>query len=53
MHAFMPAVLLRVAGLDVLDLDAEPEPPDGEFGEVEEGIRTGEGNAVIGADYLR
>ena len=50
MHALMAAVLLRMAGLDALDFDAEPEPPDGELGEVEERIRTGEGNAVIGAD---
>src|ERR1700730_8232728 len=52
MHALMAAVLLRAAWFDALDLDAEPEPPDGELGEVEEGIRTGEGNAVIGADGL-
>ena len=42
--------VLRMAGLDALDLDAEPEPPDGELGEVEERIGTGQGNAVIGAD---
>jgi len=52
MHALVAAVLLRMAGLDALDLDAQPEPPDGELGEVEEGIRTGEGNAVIGTDGL-
>src|SRR5262249_20815115 len=52
MHAFMAAVLLRVTGLDALDLDAEPEPPDRELGEVEEGIRTGEGDAIVGADGL-
>ena len=51
-HALVAAVLLRVSGLDALDLYAEPEPPDGELGEVEEGIRTCEGNAVIGADGL-
>jgi hypothetical protein len=50
MHAIMAAVLLRVAGLDALDLDAEPQPLDGKLGEVEEGIRTGEGDAVVGAD---
>ena len=52
MHALMPAVLLRVAGLDALDLDAEPEPPDRQLGEIEQGIRTGERHAVIGADGL-
>jgi hypothetical protein len=49
MHAFMAAVLLRVTGLDSLDLDTEPEPPDRELGEIES-IRTGEGDAVIGSD---
>jgi hypothetical protein len=52
MHALMAAVLLRVTGLDALDRDAQPEPPDGELGEVEEGIGTGKGNAVIGANGL-
>jgi len=39
--------------LDALDRDAEPEPPDGELGQVEEGVGAGEGNAVVGADGLR
>ena len=46
----MPAVLLRVAWFDALYGDAEAQPPDGELGEVEEGIGAGEGHAVIGAD---
>ena len=52
MHTLVPSVLLRMARLDALDRDAEPEPPDREFGEVEEGIRTSKGNAVIGANGL-
>src|SRR6267142_3959266 len=53
MHALVPAVLLRVAGLDALDGDAEPQPPHRELGEAEEGTRTGEGDAVVGADRTR
>jgi hypothetical protein len=30
----------------------EPQPPDGELGEIEQGIRTSEGNAVIGAEGI-
>ncbi len=33
MHALVPAVLLRMAGLDPLDLNAEAEPPHGELAE--------------------
>ncbi len=49
-HALVAAVLLGVAGLDALDGDAEAEPPDGQLGQVEQGIRTGERHPVIGAD---
>ena len=35
-----------------LDGDAEPEPPHREPGEVEQGIRAGERDAVVGADGL-
>ena len=30
-HALMPAVLLRMAGANALDLNPQPEPPDGQF----------------------
>ena len=52
MHALVAAILLRVARLDPLDLDAEAEPPDRKLGEVEQGIGTCEGNAIVGADDL-
>jgi hypothetical protein len=35
MHALVAAVLLGTAGLDALDGNAKPEPPDRELGEVE------------------
>src|SRR5262249_56829659 len=52
MHALVAAVLRRMAWLDGLDLDAEPQPPDRELGEVEEGVRAGKRHAIIGADGL-
>src|ERR1700747_309064 len=53
MHTLMPAVLLRMAGLDPLDLDAEPEPPDRQPAQSEQRIGTGKGNAVVGANGPR
>lgn len=53
MHTLMPAILLRVTRLDAFDSDAEPEPPHRELGEIEQGIRRGEGQAVVGADGER
>lgn len=52
-HAFVAAVLLGVSWLDALDGDAEPEPPDGELGEVEEPVGAAEGHAIIGPDGER
>jgi hypothetical protein len=51
-HALVTAVLLGAAWFDALDVDAEAQPPDGELGEVEEGVWAGEGNAVIEADGI-
>src|SRR5689334_14529833 len=53
MHPLMASILLRMAGLDALDLDAEPQPPDGELRKVEEPVGAGEGDAVVGADCAR
>jgi hypothetical protein len=53
MHALVTPVLLGISRLDPLDGDAESQPPDREFGEVEQGIRAGEGHAVVGSDSLR
>src|SRR5216684_6727363 len=52
MHALVAAVVLRVARLDALDGDAEAKPSQREFGEIEEGVRTGERHAIVGPDRL-
>ena len=46
----MAAVLLRMAGLDALDGDAQPQPPDREAGEIVEAVGTGERQPVVAAD---
>ncbi len=52
MHALVAAVLLRLTGLDALDGDPEPEPPDGEPGDIEEAVGAGKRHAVVGPDRL-
>src|SRR5467141_2421380 len=49
-HAFMPAILLWMTGLDAFDGDAQSQPPDRELGEVEQRVGRGEGHAVVRAD---
>ena len=49
----LSAVLLWLAWLDALGLDAEAEPPDGELGEVIVAVGAGEGDAVVGRDSIR
>src|SRR5713226_3376247 len=53
MHAFMAAVLLRMARLDALDANAQPEPPDRELAQVEQGVGGSEWNAIIAANVGR
>lgn len=49
----MTSVLLRVARLDAFDCNTKSEPPHRELGEVEQGVGTGEGHAVVGANGER
>ena len=51
-HALMAAVLLRAAWFDALNVDAEAEPPDGELGEIEQGVWASEGYSVVGSYCL-
>src|ERR1700719_947848 len=53
MHALMPTVLLRMTRLDAFDGDAQTQPPDGEFGEVEQRVGGGEGNSIVRTDAVR
>jgi hypothetical protein len=53
MHALVASVLLRMARLDALDLNAEPEPPHRKLRKVEQGIRADKGNGSVGADGIR
>src|SRR5713226_3639125 len=53
MHALMAAILLGMARADTFNADPEPEPPDRQFAQVEQGVRGSEGNAVIAADVGR
>src|SRR5260370_12494404 len=53
MNASMAAVLLRMARLDSLDGNAEPQPPNSESAQVEETIGRGEEHAIVGTNGLR
>ncbi len=45
--------MLGMAGLDALDRNAEPEPPDAVLEEIEQAVGAGEGQAVAGAGGAR
>jgi hypothetical protein len=53
MHALMAAVLLGMARPDPFNANTQPEPPDREFAQVEQGVGGSERNAVITADVAR
>jgi len=46
-HAFVTAVLLRVPGLDALQVDDQAQPPDRELGKTEQRIARGKRHAVV------
>ena len=48
----MATVLLRMAGLDSLNGNAEPQPPNGESAQVEQTIGRGERHTVVGTNGL-
>jgi hypothetical protein len=50
MPALLAAVLLRVARLDAFDANTQPEPPDGELAQIEQGVSRSERHAVITAN---
>ncbi len=45
--------MLRMARLDALDANAQPEPPDRQLTQIEQGVGGSEGDAVIAADVGR
>jgi len=53
MHPLVAAVLLRLPGVDALDLNPQPEPPDRELAEPVDRMRRREGHAIVGPDDLR
>jgi hypothetical protein len=50
MHPLVAAVLLRVAGPDAFELDAEPQPPDGELAQAVQRVSAREREPAIGAN---
>src|SRR3979409_1893498 len=53
MHAFVAAVFLRMTKLYAFNADPQPEPPDRELAQVEQGVGGSEGNTVIAANVGR
>lgn len=53
MHALVAAILLRVARLDPLDGDPQPQPPHCQTRQTEEGCSGAEGDTVVRPDGIR
>ena len=53
MQAFVPPVLLGMAGGDPLEADAQPQPPDRERAQAVERVGRREGQAVVRPNGLR
>ena len=53
MHALVAAILVRLPGRDALDVNAEPQPPDGELAEPIERCRRGKRQPVVRANRER
>ena len=45
--------MLGLAGLDALDLDAQPQPPHGEFAQAVERVPRRERDAIVGPNRAR
>jgi hypothetical protein len=50
MHALVTTILLGMAWLDSFNADTEPEPPDREFAQVEQGVSGSERTTVVATD---
>ena len=52
-HAFVAAILLRMARLDALNANVEAKPPDGKFAEVEQSMGRCKRDTIVAADVSR
>jgi hypothetical protein len=53
MHAFVAAILLRMASLAALNTNAEAKPPDVKFAEVEQSMGRCKRDTIVTADVSR